>query len=99
MAGVLRVRSVTQELTLILQYPGGRTNRRHGTCTMREHQAGNGGVRAADALHVTTALQHDADLILSTDSGILNLDGKPKTLGGNDLRCLDSDAALSLLSP
>jgi predicted nucleic acid-binding protein len=56
------------------------------------------GVRAADALHVTTALLHDADLILSTDSGILNLDGKLKTPGGNYLRCLDSDAALPLLN-
>lgn len=56
------------------------------------------GVRAADALHVTTALLHDADLILTTDSGILNLDSKFKAHSGSLLRCVDSDAALPLLS-
>lgn len=55
------------------------------------------GVRAADALHVTTARLHDADLILSADAGILDLDGDLKTISGKALRCLDTDAALGLL--
>jgi hypothetical protein len=40
------------------------------------------GVRAADALHVTTALLHDADLLLSGNAGILHLDGELKTITG-----------------
>jgi predicted nucleic acid-binding protein len=55
------------------------------------------GVRAADALHVTTALLHDADLLLSTDQDILHLDGELKTITGKALRCLDTDAAIGLL--
>jgi hypothetical protein len=55
------------------------------------------GVRAADALHVTTALLHDADLLLSADAGILRLDGEFKTITGKALRCLDTDAGMGLL--
>jgi predicted nucleic acid-binding protein len=55
------------------------------------------GVRAADALHVTTALLHDADLLLSADAGILRLDGEFKTITGKALRCLDTDSGMGLL--
>jgi predicted nucleic acid-binding protein len=55
------------------------------------------GVRAADALHVTTALLHKAELVLTTDKGILDLDGKLQTSSGSFLRCLDTDNALPLL--
>lgn len=55
------------------------------------------GVRAADALHVTTALLHDADLLISSDEGILDLDGEMKTLAGKVLKCTDTDAALGIL--
>jgi predicted nucleic acid-binding protein len=55
------------------------------------------GVRAADALHVTTALLHDADLLLSTDTGILDLDGELKTVSGKTLKCVDTDAAIAII--
>jgi hypothetical protein len=55
------------------------------------------GVRAADALHVTTALLHDADLLLSADTGTLRLDGELKTITGKALRCLDTDSGMGLL--
>jgi hypothetical protein len=55
------------------------------------------GVRAADALHVTTALLHDAELLLSADEDILKLDGELRTITGKVLRCLDTDAGISLL--
>jgi predicted nucleic acid-binding protein len=43
------------------------------------------GVRAADALHVTTALLHDAELLLSADEDILKLDGELSTVTGKVL--------------
>jgi predicted nucleic acid-binding protein len=55
------------------------------------------GVRAADALHVTTARLHDSDILVSSDSGILDLDGQLKTASGKTLRCIDTDAAIALL--
>ena len=55
------------------------------------------GIRAADALHVTTARLHDADLLISTDSGILGLDSVLKTVSGKTLRCVDTDKALTLI--
>lgn len=55
------------------------------------------GVRAADALHVTTALLNDVDLILSTDEDVLQLDGALQTRAGTVLRCLDTNDALKLL--
>lgn len=55
------------------------------------------GVRAADALHVTTALLHDADLLLSTDAAILDLNGELKTVTGKTMKCLDTDVAIGIL--
>lgn len=55
------------------------------------------GMRAADALHITTALLHDADLLLSTDASILDLDGELKTVTGKTMKCLDTDAAIRIL--
>ncbi len=40
------------------------------------------GVRAADSLHVTMAILNGADLILSTDSDVQNLDGVFKNANG-----------------
>ena len=54
------------------------------------------GVRAADALHVATAMHFGAELIVSADDGILQLDQVLATSQGK-LRCLDTDAALKLL--
>lgn len=55
------------------------------------------GVRAADALHITTARLHEADALISGDARILSLDGALKTANGKILRCVDTDEAIKLL--
>lgn len=55
------------------------------------------GVRAADSLHVTMAMLNGADLILSTDSDVQDLDGVFQNVNGVTIRCLDSDSALTIL--
>jgi predicted nucleic acid-binding protein len=57
----------------------------------------NKAIRAADALHITTAARHDVELILSADRDILKLDGQYCNAGGVAMRCLDSDAGLAYL--
>lgn len=54
------------------------------------------GIRAADALHVATALEFGAELLVSADEQILNLDNMLSVPSGK-LRCLDSDVALQML--
>jgi len=53
-----------------------------------------GGVRAADALHVTTASVFGADMIVSADEDVLQLDGKVVNCNGTMMLCVDSNAAL-----
>lgn len=55
------------------------------------------GIRAADALHVATALRWDANLILSTDDSILALDNLVRNEAGELMRCYDSHDALRAL--
>lgn len=54
------------------------------------------GIRAADALHIATALEFGAELLVSADEQILKLDNMLGVPSGK-LRCLDSDGALRLL--
>lgn len=54
------------------------------------------GVRAADALHVASAMHFGAELIISADDEILQLDRVLATSRG-EIRCLDTDAALKIL--
>lgn len=54
------------------------------------------GIRAADALHIATAIDFGAELIVSADSSILGLDESITTRTGK-LKCLDSHAALQIL--
>jgi len=54
------------------------------------------GIRAADSLHVTTAVLAGADLLITADDDLLRLDRVFSTAGGV-LRCVDSDDALSLI--
>jgi predicted nucleic acid-binding protein len=54
-------------------------------------------IRAADSLHVMTAISVGADILVSGDDAILQLDGVLKNISGNTLRCLDSDGALRLI--
>jgi hypothetical protein len=52
------------------------------------------GIRAVDALYVTTALVNDADMIITGDDHIISIDGSLSTTSGGTLRCVDTDSAL-----
>ena len=55
------------------------------------------GIRAADALHITTALAHDAQVFITTDGALLALDNAFVNASGARVRCVDTDEALQLL--
>ena len=55
------------------------------------------GTRAADAIHMVTAIEFDSDMVVSGDSGILTLDRVLMNKRANALVCCDSDVALTLL--
>jgi predicted nucleic acid-binding protein len=59
----------------------------------REDGLQHRGIRAADAIHVITALQAQADLLVTADRSMLALDHLFPTL-----RCVDTDEALRLLA-
>jgi predicted nucleic acid-binding protein len=55
------------------------------------------GIRAADALHAASAIGFDADLFVSTDAALLELDGILINNRGSTILCKDTDSALGLL--
>jgi predicted nucleic acid-binding protein len=55
------------------------------------------GIRAADALHLTTALAHGAQVFITTDNALIALDNAFENNQGVRLRCVDTDNALTLL--
>jgi predicted nucleic acid-binding protein len=55
------------------------------------------GVRAANALHVATAIAFDANLIVSMDTELLHLDGFLLNPRGRKILCYDTDAALRVV--
>ena len=55
------------------------------------------GIRAADALHAASAIEFDADLLVSTDDALLQLDGLLTNRRGAKILCRDSDSALHLV--
>ncbi len=55
------------------------------------------GIRAADALHAATAIAFNADLVVTTDDAILNLDGVLVNGTGVSILCRDTDQAVALL--
>lgn len=55
------------------------------------------GIRAADSLHAATAIAFDADLIVSTDDALLQLDGVLTNIRGSKIACRDTDLSLQLL--
>jgi predicted nucleic acid-binding protein len=55
------------------------------------------GIRAADALHAASAIAFNADLLVTTDSGLLQLEGVLANEQGRLINCCDTDAALQLL--
>jgi predicted nucleic acid-binding protein len=56
------------------------------------------GIRAADALHITTALAEGAELLITTDANLIRLDNVFENADGASLRCVDTDQAISLLA-
>lgn len=55
------------------------------------------GVRAADALHAASAIAFDADLLVSTDEALLQMDGVFTNSRGCKILCRDTDLSLPLL--
>lgn len=55
------------------------------------------GVRAADALHAASAIAFDADLLVSTDETVLQLDRILMNGQGRNILCRDTDLAVELL--
>ncbi len=55
------------------------------------------GIRAADALHAASAIEFDADLLVSTDDALLHLDGILSNTQGRKILCRDTDSAIQLL--
>lgn len=55
------------------------------------------GIRAADALHIATAINFDAEVLISVDDDLLKLNGVIKNKSGILLKFCDTDEALSLL--
>ncbi len=55
------------------------------------------GIRAADALHVASAIAFDADILVSTDDALLQMDGFLLNSRGGKILCRDTDSALLLL--
>jgi predicted nucleic acid-binding protein len=58
----------------------------------------NRGIRAADSLHITTALAEGAELLITTDSNLIRLDNVFDNSAGATLRCVDTDHAVALLA-
>jgi hypothetical protein len=54
-------------------------------------------VRAADGLHIISAIDFDADLILTADAGLVALDGILLNQRTIPIRCCDTHIALTLL--
>ena len=64
---------------------------------LQENQLRTGGIRAADALHIATAIEFRADSFVTTDENLLALDQRVCNLSGDPIRFVDSDQALQLL--
>jgi len=55
------------------------------------------GIRAADALHVASAINFDAEVLISVDNDVLKLDSLIKNTSGVPIKCCDTDEALTIL--
>jgi predicted nucleic acid-binding protein len=62
------------------------------------HELTVSGIRSADALHISSALLHDADVMITGDKRLVSLDSRLRTTSGNALRILDTDAALNYIA-
>ena len=55
------------------------------------------GIRAADSLHMTTAILNNADIVITTDRHLLGLDKVFQNQNGTYIQCLDTNIAKNLL--
>lgn len=55
------------------------------------------GVRAADALHVASAINFDTEVLISVDEDVLKLDGVIMNKSGVPIKFCDTDVALTIL--
>lgn len=55
------------------------------------------GIRAADALHVASAIHFDAEVLISVDETVLKLDGVITNASGFPIKFCDTDVALTIL--
>lgn len=55
------------------------------------------GIRAADALHIASAINFDAEVVISVDEDVLKLDGALKNRSGVQIKICDTDVALTIL--
>jgi predicted nucleic acid-binding protein len=55
------------------------------------------GIRAADALHVASAINFDTEVLISVDEDVLKLDGVIKNRSGIPIKFCDTDIALTIL--
>jgi predicted nucleic acid-binding protein len=56
------------------------------------------GIRAADALHVASAIHSNAEVFISADEDLLKLDGVVTNKSGVFIKFCDTDMALTILS-
>lgn len=93
-------RSITTQLQIVVELFGiSVLDLTSGTVRLQLRQLDlqTRGIRAADALHAATAIAFDADLIVSADEALLNLDGILVNTQGHTIVCRDTDLALQLL--
>ena len=55
------------------------------------------GIRAADALHVASAMDFDAEILISVDEDMLKLNGVIRNKSGVPIKFCDTDFALTIL--
>jgi len=55
------------------------------------------GIRAADALHVASAINFDAEVLISVDEDVLKLDGTITNKDSVPIKFCDTDVALTIL--
>jgi hypothetical protein len=94
------VRSITVQLQIVVErFKVSVLDLTAGTIRLQlqQHALQTRGIRAADALHAATAIEFDADLLVSTDDALLQLDATLADGRGASILCRDTDAALHLL--
>ena len=55
------------------------------------------GIRAADSLHIATAILNNVDIVITTDRHLLGLNRVFQNQNGKYIQCLDTNVAKNLL--